>query len=195
MKKYNKLLFLIVFILLIVAIPTTSLIVYAYLSNSKEANIETQIGEVKVLSVDNYSSSNKLKFEAGQTIDCPISVNLSCNVDAVLRVKIVARYFDQFDRQVTVPNNVEYNLDDTVSSWTSDGFDLCFYFNGSIKNISTLNFLSSITCGTSSEENYSNYTIDFIVEVDVLQMSTIDYTDHPWKDDAPQEWIDYIKNL
>ena len=194
MKKFKKILLICFSIFLIIAVPVTP-IVYAYLFNSKEANINTQIGQVKVLSVDNFTSSQKIDFEAGQTIECPISINLSCNVDAVLRVKIVTRYFDQYDRQVAVANNIQYNLDSTYSTWTIDGFDLCFYFDSSIKDISVLPFLSSITCKTSQSEEYSNYSMDFIVEVDVLQMSSIDYDNHPWKDNAPQQWLDKIKSL
>ena len=194
MKTSRKILLICFSIFLIIAVPVTP-IVCAYLFNSKEANINTQIGEVKVLSVDNFTSTQKIKFEPDSTVECPISINLSCNVDAVLRVKIVPRYFDKYDRQVSVINNIQYNLDSSYSSWTSDGFDLCFYFDGSVKNISNLPFLSSITCGSDSENVYSSYSIDFIVEVDVLQMTSINYDNHPWKDNAPQQWIEKIKNL
>lgn len=194
MKK-KKMIVLICFLCLILIVAPISGFVYAYLVKQKEAQISTQVGQAKVLSVENYFQSQKIEFVANQTIDCPISINLSCNVDAVLRVKISTRYFDNFERLVSVPTNIYYNLDTSQGTWTSDGFDLCFYYDGSVKNIDKLNFMSSITCGSDESQLYDGLSMDFVIEVDVLQIAAVDYSNHPWKDNAPQEWIDKIKNL
>lgn len=183
------------FSFLLVCLIATLGVTLTYLKDVGEISSGTQIGKVSVISVSNPTTSNKIDFVAGQNIEVPISINLDCNVDAVLRVKIAARYFDKNDRLIYLANNLTYNLNTSQGTYTSDGFDLCFYFNGSIKDITTLNFLTSVTCGDDPSNEYSDVSIDFVIEVDTLQMKGIDYDNHPWKDNAPVEWINLIKNL
>lgn len=178
----------------VLLIASASMIAYAVLSNQNKLDINTEVGTVKVISVDNPTSSNKIKFSAAETISCPITLNLSANVDAVLRVKIATRYFDNFERIISVPNNIQYNLEG-AENWTSDGFDLCFYYNSSIKDLTSLTFMNGIICGEDLNGAYENIYMDFVVEVDVLQMSAIDYSNHPWKDNAPASWIEKIQNI
>lgn len=175
-------------------IASASLIAYAVLQNQKDLSVNTQVGTVEVVSVENPSLDEKIKFTTGETISCPITINLSANVDAVLRVKIATRYFDNFERLISVPNNIQYDLNGSVN-WTSDGFDLCFYYNASIKDMTSLTFINGIVCGEDPDGTYDNVYMDFVVEVDVLQMSAIDYANHPWEDNAPESWLDLIQKV
>ena len=71
--------------------------------------------------------------------------NLDCNVDAVVRVKIVHVYYDEFENVVVLPNNIIYNTDSTFGNWVKDESNMCFYFDESVKNFRELIVINSIS--------------------------------------------------
>ena len=194
MKTKSKMIIIIVaFALLLIVASTVG--AYAYIRTQKDAEFQTKVGHAEIVSVENSTTENKIAIGDGSLKSANIKINLDCNIDAVIRVKISPRYFDNFDRVSVLPNNVIYNFDNTAGNWIADSNNMCFYLNSSVKNLDSVNFINSVSFSTTNIENYENCTLDFIVEVDILQTAGIDYNNHPWKDNAPAEWLETVKNI
>lgn len=172
-------------------LSTTAVVSFAVAYKQNQERHTTTIGRTKITSIDNTTLS-KLEYKKSGSSEAHIKINLDCNVDAVIRVKVSPRFYDENDRIIVVPNNLEYVFDFMQGDWIADENNMCFYFNKSVKNMTELDFIREIKF---SNHNYENYKFDLIVEADILQMSVIDYSNHPWKDNAPQEWINLIKNM
>lgn len=159
----------------------------------KENNIDygSKVGEAKIVSVSNSTTNQKIELVLGSSQNVNININLKSSVDGVVRVKIAPRFYDEFDNIVVVPNSLTYVFETSQGDWVSDESYSCFYFNESTKNISTLNFLKSVTIPNDSA--LSGYKLDFVVEADILQIDGIDYNNHPWKDNAPIDWLNKFK--
>lgn len=172
-------------------LSTTAIVSFAVAYKQNQEKHTTTIGRTKIVSIDN-STLSKLEYKTSGSSEAHIKINLDCNVDAVIRVKVSPRFYDENDRIIVVPNNLEYVFDSTKGTWTADQNNMCFYFNGSVKDLTEIDFIREIKF---SNHNYENYKFDLIVEADILQMAVIDYSNHPWKDNAPQEWINLSKNI
>ena len=166
-----------------------------YVHRQHEIESTTKIGHAEIVSISNPSKQNKISITDSNSKDLQISINLDCNIDAVVRVKISPRYYDDFDRVVVLPNNIIYSTNSTQGNWIADSSNMCFYFNKSVKNISTLYFLDTFSLKSESIDDYLNCSVDFIVEVDILQTSAIDYDNHPWKSNAPEAWLEQVKSI
>ena len=189
----NKRKNLVIIILLCIAcfLSTTAIVSFAVAYKINQEKHYSTIGKTEVVSIEN-STLSKLEYKTSGSSEAHIKINLDCNVDAVLRVKVSPRFYDENDRIVVVPNTLEYVFDFMQGTWTADENNMCFYFNGSVKGIAELDFIREIRF---SNHNYENLKFDLVIEVDVLQMTAVDYSNHPWKDNAPQEWINLIKNI
>lgn len=167
-------------------------IAYAYIS--RERNIEggSKVGHCQIISISNPTLNSKIKI-SDQTQDLNISISLDCNINAVVRVKIIPKYYDIFDRTVNLPNNIIYNTENDEGTWIADEYNMCFYYDTSVKDVEILNFINSISFDQENNSLYENHTVEFIIEADILQTSAIDYNNHPWKDNAPEEWLNRVK--
>lgn len=190
----NFLIMAVAFTLLIVLIATS--VSLAYIKKNKEvASSSSEIGTTEIVSISNPTINNPINFSAGATVACPININLSANVDSVVRVKVATSFYDENGVQKVLPNYLTLNLDQTHGTWTSDEYGLCFYLNNNAKDLSTLNFISSITFNNDSyAENYVGTQLKLVVEAEILQQKSIDYTNHPWKDNAPSSWLTQAEN-
>lgn len=194
MKTKSKMIIILIAfaILLIVA---ASVGTYAYIRREKSAESQTKVGHAEIVSVDNSTAENRIEIGDGSQKSVNIKINLDCNIDAVIRVKISPRYFDDFDRVSVLPNNIIYNFDNTAGNWIADSNNMCFYLDSSVKDITSVDFINSVSFSANNISNYQNCTLDFIVEVDILQTAAVDYNNHPWKDNAPAEWLEIVKNI
>lgn len=190
--KIKKILIPAFAIVLVVAFASIS--VLAYIHREREIEGQTKIGTAKVVSITNSTSNSHVLFQEGACV-VDISVNLSCNIDAILRFRVAPKFYDENDRLVVIPNIVGYNLDQSGEGWISDGNNMCFYYKGLVKNVDSLNLIDSITFDEGKIEDFEGYSVELIIEVDVLQHRAINYNNHPWQDNAPLEWIDLMKNL
>jgi len=186
----------IIIIILFTTIILSSVVgVSAYIHRQREIESSTKIGHAQIVSISNPTTIQKVIINDGLTQNLNISINLDCNIDAVVRVKISPRYFDSFERINLLPNNVTYSFNASQGSWIPDENNMCFYFDSSVKDITVLNFIDSISFDNETINEYENHSVDFIIEADILQTNTIDYNNHPWKDNAPSTWIEKIKNI
>ena len=183
---------LIILICVACLLSTTAIISFAVAYKQNREQLTTEIGTVKVVSVVNPTESTKLEYKTTETTNVNVSINLDCNVNAVVRVKISPRFYDENDRQVVIPNSLIYNVNDHQGRWISDTNNMCFYFANSVKDIEVLDFLKSISFNT---HEYFNYKFDLVIEADILQTVGIDYSNHPWKENAPQEWLNIVKEI
>ena len=168
-------------------------IAYAYIYRQREIEGNSKVGHCEIVSISNPTAERKINIAAGESQDLKISISLDCNINAVVRVKITPKYYDSFDRTVILPNNIIYNTNTSQGNWMADEFNLCFYFDNTVKNIETLDFINSISFNQQNIGLYQNHYLDFVIEADILQTSAIDYDNHPWKDNAPQEWLNKVK--
>ncbi len=160
----------------------------------KQNNIDygSQVGEAKIVSIENSTLNQRINLGASSSQNVSIKLNLKCTVDGVVRVKIAPRLYNEFDNIVVLPNSLTYVFETSQGEWISDSSYSCFYFNESVKNISSLNFIKSISIPNYSSLN--GYKLDFVVEADILQIDGIDYNNHPWKDNAPTDWLNKFKS-
>ena len=169
----------------------------AYLSGKKEIdNSTSQLGQATILSITNPTTSSPIAFSKGATKDCGISIKLSANVDCVVRIKIAYSYYDNYETKRTVPDNVTPNLSTSQGGFVSDEYGLCYYFDANAKDIDELLFISSITFDDDEATNdlYVGLSLRVSVDAEILQQKAIDYSSHPWRDNAPSEWIARAKN-
>ena len=194
MKNMKKIILISILVFLSLSVVGGT-IAYAYIYRQKEIEGNSKVGHCQIVSISNPTKETKLNIGNGESQDLTISVNLDCNINAVVRIKISPKYYDSFDRTVTLPNNVIYNTDTSKGNWMADEFNMCFYFDASVKNIQTLNFTNSISFNQENIDLYKNLSLDFIIEADILQTSAIDYNNHPWKDNAPSQWLEKVKSI
>ena len=168
---------------------------YAYINRIRELEANAKVGHAEIVSIENPSLTNKVVFGSGEDVPLLISLNLDCNVDAVVRVKIAPKYYDSFDRTVSLPNNIIYNFDSSIGEWVSDGFNMCFYLDASVKDLETLKIMNTISFSQDDVSLYEGCSIEFVVEADILQTKGIDYENHPWKDNAPSAWLEKVKTI
>ena len=152
---------LIILICVACLLSTTAIISFAVAYKQNREQLTTEIGTVKVVSVVNPTESTKLEYKTTGTTNVNVSINLDCNVNAVVRVKISPRFYDENDRQVVIPNSLIYNVNDHQGRWISDTNNMCFYFANSVKDIEVLDFLKQslnkfgLTLSNSSAINFS----------------------------------------
>lgn len=183
-------------LLLFVALVSLT-ISLAYLSGKKDIdNSTSQLGQATILSITNPTTSSPIAFSKGATKDCAISIKLSANVDCVVRIKIAFSYYDNYETKRTVPDNVTPNLSTSQGGFVSDEYGLCYYFNANAKDIDELLFISSITFDDDEATNdlYVGLSLRVSVDAEILQQKVIDYASHPWRDNAPTEWLERAKN-
>ena len=192
MIKNRIFIFIVACALCIITLASGTLI-YALKYKEKNVSYGTQVGQAKIVSINNSTKTSKIELSANSSHQINVSVNLSCNVDGVVRVKVSPRFYNELDQLTVLPNNLTYVFNETQGQWLSDANYMCFYFNETVKNISTLNFLSSIL--TPNNELLNGYKLDLVVEAEILQLNGVDYANHPWKDNAPAEWLNKFKNL
>lgn len=169
---------------------------FAYLSGKKEVKETVATGQATIVSITNPTISSPLPFSKGSTKECKISITLSANVDSVVRIKIAYSYYDNHETKCTVPDNVTPNLSTSQGGFVSDQHGLCYYFDANAKDITTLNFISSITFDDDPTTNdlYAGLNLRISVDAEILQQKAINYSAHPWRDNAPTDWLDRAKN-
>lgn len=168
----------------------------AYLSGQKELEDSSFVGKATIVSITNSTTSSPIPFAAGETKNCEISIQLDANVDCVVRVKVAYSYFDNHETKHTVPDNVTPTISTTQGGFVSDEDGLCYYFDANAKDITELNFISSITFDDNSATNaqYVGLNLRIYVDAEIIQQKAINYSSHPWGDNAPSEWIERAKN-
>lgn len=192
----RKILILSVMITLLVCVSSIVIPnVYAYVHRNRNLNGETKVGHAEIVAINNPTLLNRISFNEKNEVDAVVSVDLDCNIDAVIRVKILPKFYDSVDRNVVISNNLIYVFDNSWGSWLNDDGYMCFYFNKSVKNKDNIRVLNSVRVNDENLAIYQSYKIELIVEVDIIQTNAIDYNNHPWKDNAPSEWIEIIKNI
>ena len=185
-----------VLVILVICIAVSSIIgVSAYIHRLRELESNTKIGHAEIISLINPTTNNKLTITEETNQNINVSINLDCNVDAVIRVKISPRYYDSAERIIILPNNIKYNFDTTHGNWIADDLNMCFYLDSTVKDLSSITIINSITFDSSTISDYQNCLLDFIIEADILQTTSIDYSNHPWKDNAPMSWLDKVKTI
>lgn len=182
-------------LLLFVALITLT-VSLAYLSGKKDIDGASTTGQATIVSITNPTTSSPIAFSKGATKDCGISIKLSANVDCVVRIKIAFSYYDNYETKRTVPDNVTPNLSTSQGGFVSDEYGLCYYFNANAKDITDLEFISSITFDDDLATNdlYVGLNLRISVDAEILQQKVIDYSSHPWRDNAPTEWLERAKN-
>ena len=168
-------------------------IAFAYIYRERKIDGTSKVGHCQIVSISNPTLDQKINIENGVDKNLNISISLDCNINAVVRIKITPKYYDSFPRTVVFPNNIIYGTDTTEGNWIADDFNMCFYFDSSVKGIQTLNFINTISFNQENIDLYQNHYLDFVVEADILQTSAIDYNNHPWKDNAPEQWLEKVK--
>lgn len=169
--------------------------VYAYIHRKRDLEGATKVGHAEIVTINNPTISSRLSFSEGNKVDVEVSVDLDCNVDAVMRVKILPKFYDLADRNVILPNNLIYNFSNTEGNWIRDDSYMCFYLDKNVKNKNNVIVLNSVIVDNGNLELYQNYKIELIVEVDIIQTNSIDYDNHPWKDNAPAQWLEIVKDI
>ena len=192
MKNIKKIILISILLFLSLSVVGGT-IAYAYIYRQREIEGNSKVGHCEIVSIQNPTVENKINIGNGEDKSLNISISLDCNINAVVRVKITPKYYDSFDRTVVLPNNIIYNTDSSQGNWMADEFNMCFYFDNSVKNIETLSFSNSISFSQENIALYQDHFLDFVIEADILQTSAVDYSNHPWKDNAPEEWIEKVK--
>ena len=195
MKNNKKIIFIIAILTCFSISCIGGVIAFAYAFKQREIAGESKVGHCEINSIYNPTAETKLLIGDGEEKPFSVLVMLDCNIDAVVRVKITPKYFDKSDRTIIMPNNVIYNTDSSQGNWMSNDFNICFYFDASVKNVSTLKFTNSISFRQENINEYQDLSISFIIEADILQTGSIDYNNHPWADSAPLLWLEKVKNI
>ena len=168
-------------------------LIYALNIKTNNMDINSKIGQAKIVRVINPYETEKVAISANSSSSFQISIDLNCNVNAVVRVKITPWFYNSLDEHVMLSNDINYNLNTSQGAWVSDANNMCFYFNESVKNISNLKFISGISIPNDS--SFNNHKVSFVVEAEILQIAGLDYDNHPWGDNAPSDWLNKFKNF